>query len=177
MAFLNHIGRFGLPVWIGTMSETRSFQTITHNAGSFGQSDVAPYEGVLKRRMLAFAIDYILIAIIVAVLGVLIGILGVLTFGLAWLLYAVLVPFVAIPYFAFSVGGPSQATPGMKAMGLKMFKDDGGQIDWLIATVHVVLFWVFNTVLTPLVLLLALFTHRKRTLHDILLSTNVQRIG
>jgi uncharacterized RDD family membrane protein YckC len=108
-------------------------------------------------------------------LGTIIGILGILTFGLAWLLYAVLVPIVVVPYVALSLGGRDQATPGMKVMDLKIVKDDGGHIDWLIATVHLILFWVFNTILTPFVLLLTLFTTRKRALHDILLNTSMQR--
>jgi uncharacterized RDD family membrane protein YckC len=133
------------------------------------------FEGVLSRRVFAFLIDYVVMAIVIAVLGAVIGVLGILTFGLAWLLYAVLVPIVVVPYVALSLGGRDQATPGMKAMDLKIIKDDGGQIDWLIATVHLILFWVFNTILTPFILLLALFTSRKRALHDILLNTSMQR--
>jgi uncharacterized RDD family membrane protein YckC len=133
------------------------------------------FESVLSRRIFAFLIDYVVMAIVIAVLGAVIGVLGILTFGLAWLLYAVLVPIVVVPYVALSLGGLDQATPGMKAMDLKIVKDDGGQIDWLIATVHLILFWVFNTILTPFILLLALFTSRKRALHDILLNTSMQR--
>jgi uncharacterized RDD family membrane protein YckC len=159
---------------------TNGAQTVQNNSlqdSPVINADFAPYEGVLRRRIMAFVFDYVMIAIVVAVLGLVIGVLGILTFGLAWLLYAILVPMVAIPYFALSVGGPAQATPGMRAMGLMMAKDDGGRIDWLIATVHFALFWVFNTFLTPFVLLIALFTNRKRTLHDILLSTSIQRIA
>jgi uncharacterized RDD family membrane protein YckC len=133
------------------------------------------FEGVLSRRIFALLIDYVVMAIVIAVLGAVIGVLGILTFGLAWLLYAVLVPIVVVPYVALSLGGRDQATPGMKAMDLKIVKDDGGQIDWLIATVHLILFWVFNTILTPFILLIALFTSRKRALHDILLNTSMQR--
>jgi uncharacterized RDD family membrane protein YckC len=133
------------------------------------------YDGVLSRRIFAFLIDYVVMGIAVVVLAFFIGILGVLTFGLAWLLYAVLVPIVVVPYVAFSLGGRDQATPGMKAMDLKIVKDDGTKVDSLIATVHLVLFWVFNTVLTPFILLLTLFTGRKRALHDILLHTSMQR--
>jgi uncharacterized RDD family membrane protein YckC len=133
------------------------------------------FDGVLSRRIFAFLIDYLVMTIVIAVLAAVIGVLGILTFGLAWLLYAVLVPIVVVPYVAFSLGGRDQATPGMKAMDLKIVKDDGTNVDTLIATVHLVLFWVFNTVLTPFVLLLALFTNRKRALHDILLNTSMQR--
>ena len=133
------------------------------------------FDGVLSRRIFAFLIDYVVMAIVIAILGGIIAVLGVITFGIAWLLYAVLVPVVVLPYVALSLGGRDQATPGMKAMDLKIIKDDSTQIDWLIATVPLVLFWVFNTILTPFVLLLALFTSRKRALHDILLQTSMQR--
>ena len=135
------------------------------------------FDGVLSRRVFAFFIDYIVMAIIIFILGAVIGVLGVLTFGLAWLLYAVLVPVVVVPYVALTLGGRDQATPGMKLMDLKICKDDGTSIDWLVATVHLVLFWVFNTILTPFILLVALFTHRKRALHDILLQTSMQRVS
>ena len=133
------------------------------------------FDGVLSRRIFAFLIDYVIMAIVIAILGGIIAVLGVITFGIAFLLYAVLVPIVVVPYVALSLGGRDQATPGMKVMDLKIIKDDGTQIDWLIATVHLILFWVFNTILTPFVLLLALFTPRKRALHDILLHTSMQR--
>jgi uncharacterized RDD family membrane protein YckC len=133
------------------------------------------YDGVLSRRIFAFLIDYVVMGLAIVLLSAVIFVLGVLTLGLGWLLYAILVPIVVIPYVALTLGGRDQATPGMKAMDLKIIKDDGTKIDWLIATVHLVLFWVFNTILTPFVLLLALFTGRKRTLHDILLGTSMQR--
>jgi uncharacterized RDD family membrane protein YckC len=38
-----------------------------------------------------------------------------------------------------------------------------------------VLFWAGNAILTPLVLLVTLFSDRKRTLHDLLLGTIVLR--
>lgn len=155
------------------MSNTSS-QPLINAAPAF--NDLA-FEGVLSRRIFAFLIDYVVMAIVIAVLGAIIGVLGVLTFGLAWLLYAVLVPIVVIPYVAFTLGGSDQATPGMKAMDLKIVKDDGTKVDWLIATVHLVLFWMFNAILTPFILLLTLFSGRKRALHDILLHTSMQRMS
>ena len=38
---------------------------------------------------------------------------------------------------------------------------------------HSVLFWAGNVMLTPLILLVTLFSDRKRTLHDLLLGTVV----
>ncbi|MNW15911.1 hypothetical protein D3C71_2145700 [compost metagenome] len=59
----------------------------------------------------------------------------------------------------------------MKAMGIAMARTDGRKIDFLIATAHIVLFWVLNSVLTPLILLVGLFTDRSRLIHDLLLGT------
>ena len=52
---------------------------------------------------------------------------------------------------------------------------DGRPIDGLTAVVHSVLFWAGNVILSPLVLLVTLFSDRKRTLHDLLLGTVVSR--
>jgi uncharacterized RDD family membrane protein YckC len=44
---------------------------------------------------------------------------------------------------------------------------------FLLAALHVVFFWVLVTALTPLILLVGLFNHRKRLLHDFLTGTLV----
>jgi uncharacterized RDD family membrane protein YckC len=60
-------------------------------------------------------------------------------------------------------------------MGLAMTRVDGRRMDFLTAMVHTVLFWVINSVLTPLVLLAGLFIERSRLVHDLLLGTVVVR--
>lgn len=101
--------------------------------------------------------------------------LGLLTLGLGWALFTVLVPMVAVLYIWNTLGGSDQATLGMKLMGIRLERLDGARIDGLTAVVHTVLFWAGNVILSPLVLLVALFTDRKRTLHDLLLGTVVTR--
>ncbi len=86
-----------------------------------------------------------------------------------------IVPAVAALYIWNTLGGQDQATVGMKMMGIRLDRLDGGRIDGLTAVVHSVLFWAGNALLTPLVLLVSLFTERKRTLHDLLLGTVVTR--
>ena len=49
--------------------------------------------------------------------------LGLLTFGLGWALFA-LVPLTAIIYNAVTIGGPAQATVGMRVAGLKVLDVD-----------------------------------------------------
>jgi uncharacterized RDD family membrane protein YckC len=63
----------------------------------------------------------------------------------------------------------------MRMMGVRLERLDGRPVDGLLAVVHTVLFWAGNVVLTPLILLAALFTDRKRTIHDLLLGTVVTR--
>ena len=139
--------------------------------------DVRAYDGVRTRRILAFIIDYCIVALLTIPFAILVAILGLLTFGLGWALYSILVPAVAILYIWNTLGGRNQATSGMKMMGIRLDRLDGTRIDGLTAVVHTVLFWAGNVILTPLVLLVALFTDRKRTLHDLLLGTVVTRSG
>ena len=56
-----------------------------------------------------------------------------------------------------------------------MMRVDGRRLDFLTAVVHMVLFWILNSVLTPLILLAGLFTDRSRLVHDMLLGTVVVR--
>jgi uncharacterized RDD family membrane protein YckC len=132
-------------------------------------------DGVLSRRIFAFVIDYLLIGLLTIPFAIVVFMLGLLTLGLGWLLFGVLVPAVALIYIWNTLGGPNQATPGMRAFGIRLERFDGSRIDGLTAIVHSLLFWVSVTVLTPLILLATLFLDYKRTLHDLLLGTVVVR--
>ncbi|AJY48428.1 RDD family protein [Martelella endophytica] len=133
------------------------------------------YSGVLSRRILAFLVDYLLIAILWVPAAVLLFFIGIATLGLAFFLYPVLYFIVAVLYFGMTMGGAAQASPGMRAMGLRVVRTDGFRMDFLTATVHLALFWLFNSILTPLVLLVGLFTDRKRLLHDFLVGAVIVR--
>ena len=133
------------------------------------------FDGVLTRRALAFVIDYLLVLVLLVPTWVILFVFSILTLGLAALLYPVSFFIVAGLYFALTLGSSSQATPGMRIMDLTMERDDGRPIDFSIAFVHVVLFWVINSLLTPFLLLAGLFTSRKRLIHDMLLGTCVMR--
>lgn len=137
--------------------------------------DVRAYDGVRTRRILAFIIDYCIVALLTIPFAILVAVLGLLTFGLGWALYSILVPAVAILYIWNTLGGRNQATSGMRMMGIRLDRLDGSRVDGLTAVVHSVLFWASTVILTPLVLLVTLFSDRKRTLHDLLLGTVVSR--
>jgi uncharacterized RDD family membrane protein YckC len=137
--------------------------------------DWRAYSGVLSRRIFAFVIDYAIVLLLCIPAAVIVFFLGVITLGLGFFLYPALFVIVAVLYFGMTLGGPSQATPGMRAMGIAMARMDGRRIDFLLSTVHIVLFWVINSVLTPLILLAGLFTERSRLVHDFLLGTVIVR--
>jgi len=133
--------------------------------------DWRAYSGVLSRRVFAFLIDYMIIALLWVPAAVLVFFLGILTLGLGFLLYPILFFIVAGLYFGVSLAGPFQATPGMRAMGIAMVRLDGRKLDFVTAIAHLALFWILNSVLTPLILLAGLFTERSRLVHDLLVGT------
>lgn len=149
-------------------------QTITLDAGEL-QHDPAIhpelYEGVRTRRAFAFLIDFAAIVALMVVAYVVIAVIGVFTLGLLWLLLPAVWPVVAILYSVLTLGGPYSATPGMRFMGIEMRTLRGEPIYYGLALLHVLGFWVSVSILTPLILLVALFTLRKQLLHDLILGT------
>ena len=149
--------------------------TRTYDAETARFDDSRLYDGVLTRRVVAFCIDYLIIGLLVIPFAILVFLLGVLTLGLGWALFGVLFPAIALIYVWLTLGGPNQATTGMRMMGIRVERLDGRPVDGLLAIVHSILFWAGNVILTPLILLATLFTDRKRTVHDLLLGTVVAR--
>ena len=132
------------------------------------------FDGVRTRRIFAFLIDYFMVFLLIVVAVPVIFLLGFATFGAAWLLYAIIGPLVALTYIGWTVGGPSQATIGMRLMDIRLERYDGRRIDFITAIVHAVLFWASAAIFMPL-LLAPLFLEDKRTLHDLALGIVVVR--
>lgn len=126
--------------------------------------------GIRTRRIFAFLIDAVIIAMLTVVAAIVVAFLGLVTLGLGWLLYPILWPAVALVYCAFSLGGPHSATVGMRTQGIEARFMDGSRLNPGVAAVHAVLFYFSMSILTPLVLLVSLFTENKRLLHDIVLG-------
>jgi uncharacterized RDD family membrane protein YckC len=129
------------------------------------------YVGVRSRRVFAFLIDSAVILTLMLVASIVIAILGVFTFGLGWLLFPLVWPVIAILYEVLTIGGPASASPGMRFVGIELRTETGERMNYPLALLHALGFWFSVTLLTPLVLLVALFTARKQLLHDLLLGT------
>ena len=132
------------------------------------------FEGVLARRVVAFVIDFVIIAVPVVLAAMFIFAFGIVTLGIGFALYWLLPPasvIWAVCYFGATLGGSRSATIGMRVMDLEMRTWYGAPAYFVLGAVHVVLFWVTVSALTPFILLVAFFNRRKRLLHDILLGT------
>lgn len=140
------------------------------------------FEGVLSRRIMAFLIDFLVIAAPVVLAAMFIFAFGIVTLGLAWALYWILPGasvIWAIVYFGVTIGGPRSASVGMRVMDLELRTWYGTPGYFVLGAVHAVGFWFTVSFFTPLVLLVPFFNQRRRLLHDILLGTviinNAQR--
>jgi uncharacterized RDD family membrane protein YckC len=134
------------------------------------------FEGVLARRVIAFAIDVLVITIPVIFAGMFILLFGLITLGLGWVLLWLLPPASlvwALCYYGMTLGGPASATLGMRVVDLEMRTWYGAPCYFLLGAVHAIAFWVSLSALTPLVLAVGLLNGRRRLLHDLLLGTVV----
>ncbi|MBU4530051.1 MAG: RDD family protein [Hoeflea sp.] len=154
---------------------SRPFPDSASDPAISAYDDIALYDGVRTKRVLAFFIDYAIVLALCVPVAVLIFFIGIFTLGLGFFLYPILFLLVAIPYIGMSMGGPNQATPGMRMMGIRVARLDGRPVDFMLAVVHGVLFWALNAILTPFILLATLVLNRKQTVHDWLLGTVVVR--
>jgi uncharacterized RDD family membrane protein YckC len=132
------------------------------------------FDGVLARRIVAFIIDLVIIAIPLIAASAFIFIFGLVTFGLGWLLFWLLSPISVIwtlAYYGLTLGSPASATIGMRAMEIEMRTWYGAPAYFVLGAVHAVVFWISVSVLTPFILLVSFFNARRRLLHDIIVGT------
>ena len=81
------------------------------------------FEGLLTRRVVAFIIDLIVIAVPLVAAAMFIFVFGLVTFGLGWALFWLLSPasvIWALFYYGTTLGSPASATLGMRAMEIEM---------------------------------------------------------
>jgi uncharacterized RDD family membrane protein YckC len=142
--------------------------------GSPYQDDDFLTGGCMSRRCIAWIIDVVLIAILVWILWWLLFMFGLITFGLGFGAMAAL-PAVPFFYHFLSLLSWSSATPGQRVVGVTVRRDyDLGPPTALQALIAVLVFWV-TMATSGLLLLVALFTTRHRTFHDLLSGLVVVR--
>ena len=78
---------------------------------------------------------------------------------------------VAILYTVLTLGGPPRRRPACASWASRSAPSSGERLNYGLALLHALGFWFSVTLLTPLILLVALFTPRKQLLHDLALGT------
>lgn len=156
------------------MTDTRYSQSPIVSVGERPVQDVS---GVLGSRIFAWIGDIIILAILGTLVWVALGVLGIVTFGATWLLIPIATVATGLGYAAITVGGPRQATLGMRMAGLRVETASGGRPDGLAAAVHALLFYVAaGTVgLWVLDILCGIFRSDRRLGHDLLTGLVVVR--
>lgn len=132
------------------------------------------FEGVLARRVVAFLIDFIVIAAPVVLAAMFIFAFGVITLGFGWSLYWLLPPASvvwALVYFGLTLGSARSASIGMRVMDIEMRTWYGAPAYFVLGAVHAIAFWFTVSFFTPFILLVCFFNRRRRLLHDVLLGT------
>jgi uncharacterized RDD family membrane protein YckC len=128
-------------------------------------SDDALTGGVIARRIGAFLVDGCIVVVIWKLLAIAFFVFGILTLGLGMPLLALL-PVLPPLYNWVGLVSPLSATPGQALLGLCVRRnDDLGPPGGFAAIIWVLGFYV-SLALSGLPLLLAVFSPRRRTLHD-----------
>jgi uncharacterized RDD family membrane protein YckC len=120
--------------------------------------------GVRTRRLFAYGVDIVVIALLTFGLWF---VLGLLTFGVAWFFLPPMMPLIAFLYNGFSVSGANRGTIGMRVFDLEVrMAEDGARAPFINAAFQALLFYV-SWFFIP-VFLVTFFDAEKRFLHDIL---------
>jgi uncharacterized RDD family membrane protein YckC len=133
------------------------------------------FEGVVIRRIVAYLLDVLLIAVLGLVAAALLGLLGILTLGLLTPLNVLLLALLPLAYHAALMTAYG-ATPGMSVCDLAVRGiEHGNPPDLLQSVVMTVLFYLGVAATGWLILVVALFNRRRRTMHDFFAGTVVVR--
>jgi uncharacterized RDD family membrane protein YckC len=171
----------GLPSWVSLASLVPGIAPVPVAAAYNGYAPVqaAAYAG-FWRRVLALIIDYCIIMFVVFVIAFIIGFAaafsGAITsseqaetygqwFGIIcfWL------------YYALMESSKMQATLGKRALGIKVYTEEGQRLSFGRATAR-----HFGKILSGLILgigfIMAAFTEKKQALHDIMAKTVLVKV-
>jgi len=134
------------------------------------------YVGITAKRVIAYLLDALVIMGVVLIAWAILAVAGVFTLGLAWAMLgvpSVLAPFL---YHSLLIGGSRSATLGMRLIGIRVMSLESAEPErpsLTQAAIQTVAFYGSLAVTGSLIMLVALFNARRRTLHDWLAGTVV----
>jgi uncharacterized RDD family membrane protein YckC len=132
--------------------------------------------GVPSRRVAAFLIDWLLIALVTITVSVAFAILHVMTFGLLRG-PAHLILIIGLVYEAGWIASPAMATPGQAAVGLSTRRSDDLGRPTLVQAIAFTGLLYLTLAAGIIWLAVAFFTHRRRAIHDMISGLVVVRAG
>ncbi len=133
------------------------------------------FEGILKRRVLAYILDLALIVALTVLLMIVGVIFGVLTFGLGMVALPFIIPASVILYYALTLGSRLRATMGMWTFDIVLTPVSGRPLDGWRVLIHPIAFWVTAWFSWPVSFAIALLTPRREMLHDYITGTLMVR--
>lgn len=136
------------------------------------------FKNVRRRRIIANIFDQVVMVALGYAAGAgllyLFGPLSPETNTLWTVLFIAAIIFaVMAAYYAFTLGGKNQASPGMKKLGLKIETTNGEKIGPLRAVLHVLTYFITTELALGLGAIFSLFNEEKRMLHDYILGTEI----
>jgi uncharacterized RDD family membrane protein YckC len=133
------------------------------------------YQGVLWRRIAAYLIDLLCIGLIAVGVWIVLAVLWLMSFGLLGPLLWFLFGLIPLAYHTLLLSGARSATFGMRVFDLELRSVSGERPSFVQALIQTALFYVTVGMTCSLILLVALFNGRRRTLHDFLAGTVILR--
>jgi uncharacterized RDD family membrane protein YckC len=131
---------------------------------------------VPSRRIAAFLIDWLLIALVTMTVSVVFAIIHLMTLGL---LHgpANLILIIGLVYEAGWIASPAMATPGQAAVGLGTRRSDDLGRPTLVQAIAFTGLLYLTLAAGVIWLAVAFFTHRRRAIHDMISGLVVVRAG
>lgn len=133
------------------------------------------YQGVLWRRVMAYLVDLLCIGMIAIVAMLVFAVLWLVSFGLLGPVLWLLSGLIPLAYHTLLLSGRRSATYGMRLFDLELRSVSGERPSFLQALIQTALFYISVGMTCSLILLVALFNRRRRTLHDFLAGTVMVR--
>jgi uncharacterized RDD family membrane protein YckC len=135
-----------------------------------------PYIGVTWRRWVAYCIDFWIIFLVLVAIHSALFAVTILSFGLLWPLHLLVVPIaIALLYHILQMASPAAATFGMRLFGLRAWRMDGGRPSLAQAIIHTLCLYLTLGFSGGILMLVALFNARRRTIHDFLADIVIVR--
>jgi uncharacterized RDD family membrane protein YckC len=136
-------------------------------------SDPAFVSDIVFKRILAHIVDSAILLAIMLPIGFFMLVTAIATLGLLILPFAFAFLAMRFLYYVGFTAGANSATPGMRMLGIELRTASGGRPDFLQAFLRLTVYYVLIGLLTPLILLVALFNSQRRALHDMVSETVV----